>query len=45
MNTINTVRVGIGVIIQKGNNILFGKRKNSHGQGTYALIGGDLEMG
>ena len=36
--------VGIAVIVLKGNRILLGKRKNSHGTGTWALPGGHLEF-
>jgi 8-oxo-dGTP diphosphatase len=35
-------RVGIGVMIFKGNKILLGKRKGSHGEGEYAFPGGHL---
>jgi 8-oxo-dGTP diphosphatase len=41
----NTIGVGIGVIIQKGDFILMGKRKNSHGAGTWSIPGGHLEFG
>ncbi len=37
--------VGIGVIIIKSNKILLLKRKGSHGEGTWAFIGGHLEHG
>lgn len=36
-------RVGIGVMIFKGDQVLFGKRKSSHGAGEYAFPGGHLE--
>jgi 8-oxo-dGTP diphosphatase len=36
-------RVGIGLVILKGNKILLGKRKSSHGHGEYASTGGHLE--
>ena len=36
-------QVGIGVFLIKGNSILRGIRKNSHGQGEYSLPGGHLE--
>ena len=39
------VRVGIGVIITRGNKVLVGKRKNSHAAGSYAFPGGHLEFG
>ena len=35
--------VGIGVLIFKGEKILIGKRKGSHGEGEYAFPGGHLE--
>ncbi|KAK5945555.1 hypothetical protein PMZ80_002760 [Knufia obscura] len=38
-------RVGVGVFILNSNNeFVFGKRKGSHGQGTWALPGGHLEL-
>lgn len=38
-------RVGVAVIIKKDNKILLGKRKNAHGEGTWAFPGGHLEFG
>lgn len=38
-------KVGIGVIVVKDNLILFGKRKNAHGDGTWSFPGGHLEFG
>jgi 8-oxo-dGTP diphosphatase len=38
-------KVGIGVCIIKDNKVLFGKRKNSHGDGTWCFPGGHLEFG
>lgn len=38
-------KVGIGVIVRKDNQILLGKRKNSHGDGCWAFPGGHLEYG
>lgn len=39
------VRVGVGVILMRDNKILLGKRKGSHGEGTYSVPGGHLEFG
>jgi len=41
----NHLRVGIGVIIRRDNQILLGKRKNAHGQGSWCFAGGHLEFG
>lgn len=41
----NRPKVGVGVIIVKDNTILLGKRKNAHGNGTWAPPGGHLEFG
>ncbi|NQU78099.1 NUDIX domain-containing protein [Candidatus Falkowbacteria bacterium] len=38
-------RVGLGVLILKDNKVLFGKRKNSHGEGCWCAPGGHLEFG
>jgi 8-oxo-dGTP diphosphatase len=37
-------KIGIGVFVIKDNRILFGKRKNSLGDGNWSLPGGKLEM-
>ncbi|KAG0554042.1 hypothetical protein KC19_12G059000 [Ceratodon purpureus] len=38
-------RVGVGVLICKGNHVLVGKRRSSVGGGKYALPGGFLDFG
>lgn len=38
-------RVGVGLLLIKGNRVLFGKRKGSHGHGEYGGAGGHLEPG
>ncbi|MCF7833907.1 MAG: NUDIX domain-containing protein [Candidatus Pacebacteria bacterium] len=40
----NRPKIGIGVIIKKDNKVLIGKRKNSHGEGTWSFPGGHLEF-
>ena len=37
--------IGIAVIVLKDHRILLGKRRNAHGQGTWAFPGGHLEFG
>lgn len=41
----NRPKIGVGVIIRKDNKVLLGKRKNSHGNGTWSFPGGHLEFG
>jgi 8-oxo-dGTP diphosphatase len=36
--------IGVAVIVIKNGKILLGKRKNSHGDGTWAFPGGHLEF-
>lgn len=38
-----STKVGVGVMILRGDKILLGKRKGSHGEGEYAFPGGHLE--
>jgi 8-oxo-dGTP diphosphatase len=37
-------KVGVGVIVRRGDMILLGKRKNKHGAQTWSFPGGHLEM-
>ncbi|KAK9905980.1 hypothetical protein WJX75_010048 [Coccomyxa subellipsoidea] len=38
-------RVGVGVLIFRGENVLVGRRLGAHGRGEFALPGGHLEFG
>ena len=38
-------RVGVGIIITRGEQVLMLKRLNVHGQGTWSTSGGHLEFG
>lgn len=38
-------RIGVGVIVLRDNRVLLGKRKGSHGSGTWSFPGGHLEWG
>lgn len=38
-------KVGVGIFIIKNGRVLLGKRKNAHGDGTWAPPGGHLEFG
>lgn len=40
----NIPRVGVALIVRKGNSVLLHKRKGKHAPGTYAFPGGHLEM-
>jgi 8-oxo-dGTP diphosphatase len=40
----NRPKVGLGVCIIKDGKVLFGKRKNSHGEGHWCFAGGHLEF-
>jgi 8-oxo-dGTP diphosphatase len=39
-----TIGIGVGVIVRKGNNVLLGRRKGSHGEGSWSFPGGHLEI-
>lgn len=38
-------KVGVGVAVIRDGKVLVGKRKNAHGEGTWAFPGGHLEYG
>lgn len=40
----NKPQVGIGVIVIRDNKVLAGKRRNSHGDGTWGFLGGHLNF-
>ncbi|MFA5985887.1 MAG: NUDIX hydrolase [Parcubacteria group bacterium] len=40
----NRPKVGIGVLVLKDGKVLFGKRKNAHGDGSWCFPGGHLEF-
>jgi len=39
------VRVGVAVLVRRGDAFLIGRRKGSHGAGTWSVPGGHLELG
>lgn len=41
----NRPKVGVSALLIKGNQVLFGKRKNAHGAGSWCYPGGHLEYG
>jgi 8-oxo-dGTP diphosphatase len=41
----NRPKIGVGVIVRKGDKVLLGKRKNAHGDGEWSFPGGHLEFG
>ena len=38
-------RIGVGVFVFKNHKFLMGRRKNSHGDGSWSVPGGHLEFG
>ncbi len=40
----NRPKVGVGVLVLKDGKVLFGKRKNAHGGGSWCFPGGHLEF-
>jgi 8-oxo-dGTP diphosphatase len=40
----NRPKVGVGVIVKNGDQVLLGKRKNAHGEGDWCFPGGHLEF-
>jgi len=45
MSAAELPKVGVGVMIRRGDQILLGRRRNSHGDGSYSWCGGHLEYG
>ena len=46
MTTSRLPRIGVGVIVQRGDRVLLGKRRSaSHGDGVWQFPGGHLEWG
>ena len=37
-------KIGVGVCVIKDGKVLFGKRKNAHGEGSWCFPGGHLEL-
>ena len=40
-----TPKVGVGVVLRKGNSVLLGLRTGAHGEGEWSLPGGHMELG
>lgn len=40
----NSVKIGVGIIVRKHNEVLLGKRKGAHGSESWAFPGGHLEF-
>ena len=38
-------RIGVGVVVMRGERILLGKRRNAHGENCWSCPGGHLEFG
>jgi len=38
-------KVGVSIVLVKDDQVLMGKRKGSHGAGTYSFPGGHIEFG
>ena len=45
MKTTPKVQIGVGVLVEKDQKILIGKRIGSHGENTWSFPGGHLEFG
>jgi len=46
LSSMNTIpRIGVACLVIKDGKILLGKRKNAHGEGTWATPGGHLQFG
>ncbi|MFA6105263.1 MAG: NUDIX domain-containing protein [Patescibacteria group bacterium] len=41
----NRPKVGVGIMVLKNGKVLFGQRKNAHGDGEFSFPGGHLEHG
>ncbi len=45
MSEVQFPKVGVGVMIERAGKILLGRRRNSHGDGSWSWCGGHLEYG
>ena len=41
----NVVRIGVGIFIFKDGKFIMGRRRNSHGDGSWSIPGGHIEFG